>query len=154
VLEGVLALVDEEHTLYGAAWTEAETYLGGWRGDSARAGEDEDEDAPMDSAGAATQARAIAALSTNATRGMQSVSQATRGPPSSTTPSTSPSKGKRGASPTELPHEDALGALSLAKRPSTKRRQARAVEDDGTDGYDGTDNASSSRYQESSQSGV
>ncbi|KAI6153207.1 hypothetical protein BKA82DRAFT_3970023 [Pisolithus tinctorius] len=36
--------------------------------------------------------------------------------------SSSPSKGKRGPSPTELLKEDKTGALSLAKRPSVKRK--------------------------------
>jgi len=36
----------------------------------------------------------------------------------------SPSKGKRGASPTELLKKDRKGEVSLAKRPSTKRKQS------------------------------
>jgi protein-tyrosine phosphatase len=44
--------------------------------------------------------------------------------------STTPSKGKRGASPTELLKKDKKGEVSLAKRPSTKRKQS------GIDGRD------------------
>jgi len=40
---------------------------------------------------------------------------------------TSPSKGKRGPSPTELPGEDRKGATRLLKRPSMTRRQRSAV---------------------------
>lgn len=42
--------------------------------------------------------------------------------PASSVLSSSPSKGKRGPSPTELLKEDKTGALSLAKRPSVKRK--------------------------------
>ncbi|KIJ68847.1 hypothetical protein HYDPIDRAFT_37273 [Hydnomerulius pinastri MD-312] len=78
-------------------------------------------------------ARSFPAVSYAAgTRSLGSSSQSSHLPPttasSSSGASSSPSKGKRGPSPTELPKEDKTGALSLNKRPSTKQESHR---DDG-----------------------
>lgn len=66
--------------------------------------------------------------------------------------SPSPSKGKRGASPTELPIKDKMGVLKLSKRPSIKRVQGQRGGDEGesesSDGHEGLSGVPLARVRE------
>lgn len=115
VIEGALQIVDEEWELWGDSGCSddgpelhpsAFSNVNGWIGS-------EGQDAWVE----------------DASSGVGGDQYFTTAVPSSSVLSSSPSKGKRGPSPTELLKEDKTGALSLAKRPSVKRK---APSDDET----------------------
>ncbi|KAI6134213.1 hypothetical protein EDD17DRAFT_1455095, partial [Pisolithus thermaeus] len=106
VIEGALQIVDEERELWGDSGGSddgPELNAKGWVGSEVQDAWFEDVSMPASSGVGGDQHFATAV------------------PPSSIL-SSSPSKGKRGPSPTELLKEDKTGALSLAKRPSVKRK--------------------------------
>ncbi|KAI6133416.1 hypothetical protein EDD16DRAFT_23189 [Pisolithus croceorrhizus] len=109
VIEGALQIVDEERELWGDSGGSddgPELSAKGWVG-----GEVQD------------------TWFEDASSGVGGDQHFTTAVPPSSILSSSPSKGKRGPSPTELLKEDKTGALSLAKRPSVKRK---APSDDET----------------------
>ncbi|KAI0271598.1 hypothetical protein BC834DRAFT_841188 [Gloeopeniophorella convolvens] len=136
VIEGVLMLVDEERVMYGAAWKDTGAE------DAKKAGAvrfptqpaaatGTSESGSIDSA-AGTSGSAAAGSFTGTSlsrRGSRSKNKSSgdRG-------SLSPSKGKRRASPTELPKEDKRGDARMSKRPSIKRRQRSSDENSSQEG--------------------
>ncbi|KAG6334230.1 hypothetical protein ID866_4860 [Astraeus odoratus] len=101
VIEGALQIVDEERELWGDS-----------------GGSDESPEFDFSNNSNDYEDPKAGVLSVAAAGGYRHPTTTT--PPSAA--STSPPKGKRGPSPTELLKEDMLGAPSLAKRPSIKRK--------------------------------
>lgn len=107
VIEGALQIVDEERELWGDS--------GGSDGGP------ELPPSPFSNAKGWVGSEAQEAWVEDASSGVGGDHYFTTAVPSSSIPSLS-CKGKRGPSPTELLKEDKTGALSLAKRPSVKRK--------------------------------
>ncbi|KAI0321012.1 hypothetical protein OF83DRAFT_1280764 [Amylostereum chailletii] len=107
VIEGVLMLIDEERAMYGEAWMDV----------------DEEQELRV-SVGKEMDIGAGPMVRPG--MGVLKHSSGTTG----TTNSSSPSKHKRGPSPTELAREDPMGGVRLSKRPSIKRKVRSSDEDD------------------------
>lgn len=140
ILEGVLQLVDEEREMYGDVWMDAD--LGEGKEAVAKA-----LGPAVDLAGPSAQMGAMPLQPIpNMATGEPSPSSGTIHQPDQPSiiisSSPSPSKGKRGASPTELPIKDKMGVLKLSKRPSIKRVQGQrsgdGVQSESPEGREGS----------------
>jgi tyrosine-protein phosphatase 2/3 len=94
VIEGALMLVDEERAVYGKAWKDNEEEL-------------------------SKSTESFPVFPSKPTGAVSSIASGSGGSKSSM--EVSPIKGKRRASPTELPKEDKRGDTRMSKRPSIKR---------------------------------
>ena len=147
IIEGALRIVDEERELWGYGWTSDDTSpTGGGPGanvrkdgrwschNEAKAWFEEAEVAAMSpelehphrSRPLHTMTQPLNHWSSEGNIGGGQVALA---PTSSSSRVSSPSKGKRAPSPTELLREDKTGALSLNKRPSIHRKRTRCEGD-------------------------
>jgi len=142
IIEGALRIVDEERELWGYSGTsdEASSVEG-----EPRALVGEDGRLPWDSEAEASRIDVVAMMpkaehnsilqrtrslhnmtqpsNTWDSKGNNGCSQVSLGPTSSSSSVSSPSRGKRAPSPTELLREDKTGALTLNKRPSIHRKK-------------------------------
>ena len=116
VIEGVLMLVDEERTVHGKAWKDSELEEL-TKSVSERYPIDLTRQAASSESGSIEWA-VDAVMSTEGTSG-RSIASSSEG--SKSYMEVSPFKGKRRASPTELPKEDKRGDMRMSKRPIIKR---------------------------------
>ncbi len=118
VIEGVLMLVDEERTVSGKAWKDNELE---------ELSKSVSERFPIDSTGqAASSESGSIEWAADAIMSAEGACSIASSEGSKSYMEVSPIKGKRRASPTELPKEDKRGDMRMSKRPSIKPEDAAA----------------------------